>query len=153
MVEVVSNGVEALSIYDEYQATHGKAFEIVILDIEMPLMDGVDLSEMLRKRHETQQIIILSAYTDSEYLRRLINIGIAQLINKPIQQERLHNTLFYVSGKIDREAVILSESQIVDLGENIVWDKEKVTLLKDRYPVSLTRHEIILMQLLVEYAE
>jgi len=51
------------------------------------------------------------------------------------------------------EAVIPSESQIVDLGENIVWDKEKVALLKDRYPVSLTRHEIILMQLLVEYAE
>ena len=152
-VIVASNGVEALGLYDAYKTTHAKAFDIVISDIEMPLMNGVELSEMLRQRHEAQQIIILSAHTDSEYLLKLINLGIAQFINKPIQQERLLDTLFYVAGKIEHEEETPFESPIVDLGDNIVWHKERVALLQERYPVALTKHEIILMKLLVDQAE
>ncbi len=151
-VIVAANGVEALGLYDEYRITHTKAFDIVISDIEMPLMNGVELSEMLRQRHEAQQIIILSAHTDSEYLLKLINLGIAQFINKPIQHERLLDTLFYVSGKIEHEEETPSVSPIVDLGEDIVWDKEREVLLKERYPAALTRHEIILIKLLVDHA-
>jgi len=152
-VVVASNGVEALGVYDEYKATNSKAFDIVISDIEMPLMNGVELSEMLRERHEQQQIIILSAHTDSEYLLKLINLGIAQFINKPIQHDRLLDTLYYVSGKVDHKEEIFVENPIVDLGDNTVWNKERGVLLRERYPIALTRHEIILMKLLVDQAE
>jgi DNA-binding response OmpR family regulator len=152
-VVVASNGVEALGLYDEYSAAHQKSFDIVISDIEMPLMNGVDLCEILRQRDEEQQIIILSAHTDSEYLLRLINLGIAQFINKPIQHERLLNTLFFVSGKVNKEEKAISENSTVDLGEDTFWDKERDILIQNRYPVSLTKHEILLMQLLVEKAD
>jgi len=152
-VVVAKNGLEALGIYDKYKAAEGKTFDIVLSDIEMPLMNGVELSEMIRERHEPQQIIILSAHTDSEYLLKLINLNIAQFINKPIQHERLLDTLFYVSGKIDDEEEIPSDSPIVDLGENVLWHKAKKVLLRERYPVALTKHEIILMQLLADRAE
>ena len=152
-VVIASNGVEALGVYDEYKTKYSKTFDIVISDIEMPLMNGVDLSEMLRKRHEPQQIIILSAHTDSEYLLKLINLGIAQFINKPIQHERLLDTLFYVAGKIEPKEEISFESPTVDLGEDVVWHKKRAVLLRDRYPVGLTRHEIILIKLLVDHAE
>ena len=152
-VVVASNGVEGLGLYDEYTVEHQKPFDIVISDIEMPMMNGVDLCENLRQRDEEQQIIILSAHTDSEYLLRLINLGIAQFINKPIQHERLLDTLFYVSGKVRKEEEVVSKNNIVDLEENTFWDKEKDILMQNSYPVSLTKHEILLMQLLVEKTE
>ena len=152
-VVVASNGVEALGLYDEYSAAHQKSFDIVISDIEMPLMNGVDLCEILRQRDEEQQIIILSAHTDSEYLLRLINLGIAQFINKPIQHECLLDALFYVCGKVSSEERDLPETHIVDLGENTFWDKKKDLLTQNSSHIALTRHEILLMQLLVEKAE
>lgn len=152
-VVVATNGLEALEFYDKYKTAEGKTFDIVLSDIEMPLMNGVELSEMIRERHEAQQIIILSAHTDSAYLLKLINLNIAQFINKPIQQERLFDTLFYVAGKMEHKEEAPTDAPIVALGENVIWNKEKKVLLRDHYPVSLTRHEIILMQLMVDQAE
>jgi two-component system OmpR family response regulator len=58
-----------------------------------------------------------------------------------------------VSGKIDHKEEIFIESPIVDLGDNTVWNKERGVLLRERYPIALTRHEIILIKLLVDNAE
>ena len=152
-VVVAANGVEALTYYDAQHETHGKAFDIVISDIEMPLMNGVELSAKLRERNEKQQIIILSAHTDTEYLLGLINLGIAQFINKPIQHERLLDTLSFVCDKIHKEKEVLPESMMFDMGENIVWDKDKSLLMMSGEIVTLTRHEILLMQLLMQKEE
>jgi len=152
-VVVAANGVEALTYYDAQHEIHGKAFDIVISDIEMPLMNGVELSAKLRERNEKQQIIILSAHTDTEYLLGLINLGIAQFINKPIQHERLLDTLSFVCDKIHKEKEVLPESMMFDMGENIVWDKDKSILMMSGEVVTLTRHEILLMQLLMQKEE
>ena len=152
-VAVASNGVEALGLYDEYHKKNEVTFDIVVSDIVMPVMNGVDLCEILKERNADQQIVVLSAHTDTEYLLRLINLGIAQFLNKPIQQERLFDTLFFVSGNIGKEESVLTDISIVDLGENIFWDKKKDVLMRNRLPTTLTKHEILLMQLFVEKSE
>ena len=152
-VIVASNGVEALKLYREYKTKEHNTFDIVISDIEMPIMNGVDLCEILKKENENQTIIILSAHTDSKYLLRLINLGIAQFINKPIQDKQLMSTLFDVSKKISKKENQTIETTVIDLGENVFWYKKKLVLQRDRYPVSLTRHEILLMQLMSEKIE
>ena len=152
-VVVASNGIEALKCYREYTQENKIAFDIVVSDIVMPYMNGVDLCEIIRQENAAQQIIILSAYTDSEYLLRLINLGIAQFINKPIQHEELLEVLYTVSEKIDRKEEALPQSTLVDLGDDVIWDKERLIMLRDRLPISLTKHEIILMQLFVEKSE
>lgn len=152
-VVVASNGVEALKLYRDYRQEHGKHVDIVISDIVMPYMNGVDLCEILRQEHEAQPIIILSAYTDSEYLLRLINLGIAQFINKPIEQDELLETLYSVSEKLQTEEVPVSLSHLVHLGDDMIWNKKKEILLREQLPVSLTRHEGIMMQLFVEKSE
>jgi len=151
-VAVASNGVEALKLYKAYAQEHGKHIDIVISDIVMPYMNGVDLCEILRKENEAQPIIILSAYTDSEYLLRLINLGIAQFINKPIEQDELLETLYAVSEKLQLKEPELV-SRFVELGDDTQWDTQRNLLLRDQYPVSLTRHEGIVMQLFVEKSE
>ena len=152
-VVVASNGVEALKLYRAYAQEHGKHVDIAISDIVMPYMNGVDLCEILRKEHEAQPIIILSAYTDSKYLLRLINLGIAQFINKPIDQDELLETLYRVSEKLQTEEVPVSLSHFVNFGDDMLWDKKRQMLLMEQLPVSLTRHEGIIMQLFVEKSE
>ena len=152
-VSVASDGSEALKIYQEYHEVHARTYDLVISDIQMPLMNGVELSEALRNINADQQIIILSAHTESGYLLKLINLGIAQFITKPIKHEELLDTLYYVSKKIAAAEPEEADVLLVDLGENYLWDKEKLLLKQDDITIELTRHELLLMQLFVRKEE
>ena len=149
-VTVASDGSKALKLYQEYYATYNKGFDLVITDIQMPVMNGVELSEALYDIRVDQQIIVLSAHTDSDYLLRLININIARFITKPIKHEELMDTLYHVSKKINTVEPKPQNILMVELGENYIWDKEKLLLKQDNNTVDLTRYEVLLMQLLVQ---
>ncbi len=152
-VMVAADGSKALELYKEYHATYNKGFDLVISDIQMPVMNGVELSEALRDIDTDQQIIILSAHTDSDYLLRLINLGIAQFITKPIQHEKLLNTLCHVSKKLVIKEVKFPDKHIIHLSENYTWDQEKLLLTKNGSDVELTRYELRLLQLFLRKAE
>ncbi len=152
-VVVASDGSEALSLYHEHYATHDKNFDLIITDIQMPVMNGVELSEAVRHINADQQIIVLSAHTDSDYLLRLINLGIAQFVTKPINHEELMDTLFHISKKINTVSFKPENILLIDLGEKYIWDKEKLLLKHDNNTVELTRHELLLIQLLIQKGE
>ena len=149
-VVVASDGSEALSLYQEHYTTQGKNFDLLVTDIQMPVMNGVELSESVRDIHEDQEIIVLSAHTDSDYLLRLINLGIAQFITKPIKHEELLDALSHVSKKINTVDVESQDTLLMDLGENYIWDKENLLLTQDKNRIDLTRHELFLMQLFAD---
>lgn len=152
-VIVAINGAEALKLFENYHTTHNKYFDLVISDIQMPIIDGVELSERLRRIQEEQPIIILSAHTDSEYLLRLINLGISKFLTKPIEYEELIDILYKESIKINTSSVAFKDLQFVNLGGNYIWDKNKSLLKKDDLLISLTRHEIFLLKLLIDKEE
>jgi len=145
-VTIASNGLEAIKLYED-ESTH---FDIVLSDIQMPKMDGIELSKRIRDIDPEQQIIILSAHTDSEYLLELINFGIAQFITKPIDHNKLLHTLYVVSKKIKDDTPEEIETSILNLGEDFSWDKEKSLLLNDNKCVDLTSHELVLLEYLVK---
>jgi DNA-binding response OmpR family regulator len=152
-VTTASNGSKALDLYREHYAKYSKNFDLVITDIQMPVMNGVELSEALYNIHADQQIIVLSAHTDSDYLLGLINIGIAQFITKPIKHEELMDTLFRVGKKINTREQGSNIVTEVNLGENYSWDKKKHILKDGADIIDLTRHELLLMQLLTIKSE
>ena len=87
-VKVASDGKEALEFYKE------DVFDIVISDIKMPIMDGVDLTKEIKKINFNQPVIITSAYNDSEYLLEFINLNVNQFVMKPIKLENLLNSIY-----------------------------------------------------------
>ena len=95
-VTVAYDGSNALTLYKEYYINHDKNFDLVITDIEMPVMNGVELSKAIYARNKHQQIIVLSAHTDSQYLLSLINLGIARFLTKPINNDEFIHTLHHV---------------------------------------------------------
>lgn len=92
-VDVAYNGVEALEKYDQFFLENEKNYDIIISDIRMPQMDGVELSKEIRKINEDQEIIIISAHNESDILQSLINIGIRHFIHKPIRFDELITVL------------------------------------------------------------
>ncbi len=153
VVTVAADGQKALDLYQKYHEANNRGFDMVITDIEMPLMNGVELSRAIRNISEDQQIIVLSAYTHSDYLLELINLGIAQFITKPINRKELLDTLCLVSKKINTLKSESEKSLPVDLGEKYIWDREKLILKEESSIVELTRYEQLLMELFVDKIE
>lgn len=81
--------------------------DIVITDIRMPFMDGLELCRMLRLQMPWIGIIVLSGYDDFEYARRCIQLGVREYLLKPINAAELRAVLDKVSQQIleERKAI------------------------------------------------
>lgn len=153
-VDSAIDGEEALEKYTHYFHAKQKHYDLVLSDIRMPKMNGVELSKHIRNLRDDQPIIILSAHTEAEYLLELINLGVAQFITKPVQYPQMFDTLYKVCSKINPSKPIkTSEFQIIELSNTVFWDKEKKILQENDSPISLTKYEILLMELLISKFE
>lgn len=77
--------------------------DIVITDIKMPFMDGLDLSRLIRKELPKTKIVILSGYGDFDYAKQAIGIGVTDYLLKPISPEKLLDAVRHVAGVIREE--------------------------------------------------
>lgn len=152
-VIVASDGEEALGLYHSYLTEYNASFDLLITDIQMQMMNGVELSRRIREKDPYQEIIVLSAHTDTEFLIQLINLGISRFLTKPIKQDELMDTLHNVSKKIITDKSQTSDSAILQLGEGFAWDRKRCILLSGGSCVELTKYELILLQLFIERSE
>lgn len=67
--------------------------DVVITDINMPGMNGLELMERMREKHLTQPVIIVSAYNEFEYARTAMRLGAIDYLLKPIKNEELSAVL------------------------------------------------------------
>lgn len=91
---IASDGSQALELYKKH------APDIVISDITMPKMNGIDLSREIKKINPDAIIIIISAHNNSEFLINAIEIGISRFILKPIDMTDVMKLLLEVSENI-----------------------------------------------------
>lgn len=80
-IDTAANGVEALKIYKE------NSYELIITDLSMPIMGGIELIKNIRETSDTQSILIISAYFENHELLKLINMGIDGFLTKPVDIE------------------------------------------------------------------
>jgi len=88
-VETATSGVEAI------ECVKGKTFDLVLMDLNMPEMDGFEATEAIRRlpKREGLPIVALSAHTDSNTKQRVIGAGMQGFLEKPILRDRLLNQL------------------------------------------------------------
>lgn len=77
--------------------------DIVITDIRMPFMDGLELSRLIKKEFPNTRIMILSGYEEFEYAKTAIQIGVEEYLLKPINGEELLKAVRRVADKIQEE--------------------------------------------------
>jgi len=87
-VDVADNGKEAVRMFDEYQG-----YNLILMDIHMPIMDGYEASKLIRKNNKTIPIIALSAAVMQEDLQKSKEAGMNAHLAKPIDQQELIDTL------------------------------------------------------------
>ncbi len=77
--------------------------DILITDVKMPFMDGIELARRTRKTMPWVKIIILSGHDEFEYARQAITIGVEEYLVKPVTSAKLFETLNRVAAEIEEE--------------------------------------------------
>ncbi len=86
-----SNGQEGLDLYNK------KQYDIVITDINMPKMNGIEMICKIKEINTEQKIVAISAHNEAHTLQDLIKVGINSFIAKPIIQNDIINSLYQIS--------------------------------------------------------
>ncbi|MCD6189980.1 MAG: EAL domain-containing protein [Sulfurimonas sp.] len=96
-VFLAENGKEGLKLFEQNKP------DIVITDITMPIMGGIEMSKIIRVRQPSQKIIISSAHQDIEFLLGSLEIGVDGYLIKPIQKKQFIATIKRVLERISLE--------------------------------------------------
>jgi two-component system, response regulator YesN len=110
-VEVVAeayDGKEALRLVEE------QGVQLVLSDIRMDGMDGLELAKQLRQRYPAVQVVMISGYEDFDYARQAIRLGVGDYLLKPVDIEELSSVVKKIVADIqtsDKE----EKSQAIEL--------------------------------------
>lgn len=97
MAAQAENAIQALDMLQQYRP------DILITDIRMPGMDGLELIKNAKKICPELEIIIISGYAHFEYARNALSLGVGNYLLKPIKQEELNETLRKIGERLEEK--------------------------------------------------
>ncbi|MED4953542.1 response regulator [Paenibacillus macerans] len=106
VADTAENGKEAAEMVEKHVP------DVVVTDIQMPFMNGLQLAEWIRGHYPATKIIILTGYEEFEYAQKAIRLGIDEYVLKPFSAAELADILHKVKKQIDAE---LAEKENVQL--------------------------------------
>ncbi|HBM80605.1 MAG TPA: hypothetical protein DD426_07195, partial [Clostridiaceae bacterium] len=87
--------------------------DIIITDIRMPVMDGLEFIKCTKERQKNVKIIILSGYANFEYAQKAIELGAFDYILKPVDEDKINNLLIKVEKSIKDEQLNIKEKKLL----------------------------------------
>lgn len=135
-VYIAEDGREALHLY------HEKKPDILLLDISMPFIDGLEVAKTVRKENREIPIIMLTAHSEKDILLRALDLKLEKYLLKPINEVKLKEIMLKVIGEREKKDVML-------LREKLLWHKENTYLTYDEEEIKLTKKEHKLIILLL----
>lgn len=133
------DGVEAYDIYLD------KKPMILILDINMPRMNGLELLQKIRQKDYNTKCLMLTAHTDKEFLLKATQLKLTDYLLKPLKRVRLRDALTKVINEIENYEVV--SKKILNLTDGYIWDIRESKLLLNSHEVIITGLEIKLLEL------
>ena len=97
--------------------------DILITDIRMPFMDGLELSKLVKKELPGIRIVVLSGYDDFNYAKEAISIGVEEYILKPVSGDNLMKELKRIA------ETIISERQEEEVRQKYLKEREEIRVL------------------------
>ncbi|BAF73316.1 response regulator transcription factor [Sulfurovum sp. NBC37-1] len=136
-----ADGVEA---YEMYQTCKP---DLMVVDINIPKMSGLELIEKIRKEDENTPIMILSAYSDREKLLKAVTLGLSQYMIKPVPYKELLTSLEKMAAGYEKKK---SAENNLQLQGPYVWRQESQTLFYGNDMITLTKRERQFLTLLTD---
>lgn len=92
-VKEAANGKELIALVQE------SAPDIVILDVEMPELNGFDTAQYLAEHHPDVKVLILTMHTEEFFIVRLMEIGVHGFLNKSAEPKEVENALYSIADR------------------------------------------------------
>jgi len=138
-VIAVKDGDEAL---EQFEMTPP---DVLIFDICLPKMDGLDVIQKIRKRHKNIPVIILSAHAEHEYLWRAVELKITKYLVKPFKKEDMEEALRLCCEELS------SHQESVNLNDMSVYHASKKVVVVDGIAYKLSKSESRLFEYMLEH--
>ncbi|WNS46056.1 response regulator transcription factor [Paenibacillus sp. MMS20-IR301] len=104
---------EALDGEDALRLIHSTRPDLVITDVRMPVIDGLELIKRTYESEHRPRFIIFSGYADFEYAKRALKYGVSSYLTKPLDEQELKDALKTVSEQIDIERRVSSRHEAI----------------------------------------
>ena len=106
VIGFADNGVKALELVEEFQP------DVVMTDIKMPYMDGMELSNRVKAQFPATKILLFTGFDEFEYAKEAIHLEVEEYILKPMNSAELTNVFAQLKVKLDQE---ISEKRNVEI--------------------------------------
>ena len=139
--EIISapDAITASKLYEEHKP------DIIITDIQMPKLNGLEFISNIRKKDKKVQVIVLSAYSHTEYLFKAIELGLVKYLVKPVNDKEFEEALELCVDSIKNDS-----SNIIKLSQDTFFDIYNKTLKVDDELIKLRTKELALLELLAK---
>jgi len=134
-----SNGIEAMELYEEQKP------DVIITDIEMPKMNGLEFCKKLRENDKTTPIIITTAYTSIEYLLEAVSLNLIKYLGKPLKEEALVEALETCFEQLESE-----NPSVVQLSETLYYDTFNQTLSSSDKIITIPSSQRLFLNILIK---
>lgn len=114
------NGKEALELNREFNP------DLIIMDIKMPGINGLKALELIKNEFPQKEIIMLTAYDDFEFIHKVLVLGGADYILKPIKPDKITEIVNRMINKIEKKDLESKDDRILTYETNIQNDKNIV---------------------------
>lgn len=138
-VFVASHGTEALSLYRTMQPN------VVMLDIRMGSVSGLDVAKEIRKENRHIPIFIISSYTETQELLEACRLNLVDYITKPFSFQTLLEAFSRCVSVLKEEGTLLKI-----INETTSYNASSKILMKDGTSIPLTKNEMIVLEYLLE---
>ncbi|MCR8679057.1 MULTISPECIES: response regulator transcription factor [Campylobacter] len=133
---LAKNGDEGLKKFKKYNP------DIVITDIVMPIIDGLEMTKQIKSISKSTPVIVLSAFSDEDRLLGAIDAGVNKYLIKPVGIDELLEIIYKFAKDMGFK---------VDFGNGVRFDRAKTALINsDGVEISLTKKEIAFLMLLTQ---
>jgi DNA-binding response OmpR family regulator len=134
-----SDAIIALQLYEKYQP------DIIITDIQMPKLNGLEFVKRIRQKDKKTQIIIITAFCDKDYLLSAIELGLVKYLVKPVREKEFEEALFLCVDSLEN-----NQSNIIQLDSNTSFDIFNKNLVVNDEIVKLRTKELAFLELLLK---
>ncbi|MGA1931790.1 response regulator transcription factor [Arcobacter sp. YIC-464] len=134
-----SNALDALKLYEKEQP------HIIITDIQMPKLNGLEFVQRIRQKDKKVQVIVISAFCDKDYLFKAIELQLVKYLVKPVDDKKFDEAISLCVNALKEDS-----SNIIKLDEQFSFDMFNLTLFKDEELVKLRTKELDFLSLLLK---
>ena len=132
------DGLEGIEVYEKNKP------DIIITDIKMPKLNGLEMVRQIRQKDKTTRIIVATAFLETSYLLEAIDLGLVKYLTKPITEDKLLPIL--KSCVLD----VFEDKSIFFFENDISFDMLNKTLFKNEIQIMLTKKELMFLELLLK---